>query len=122
MSATLLALDPPRRPCTPGAHHDVLAASGLDIVHARGSGVTWREATKYLPAAARWRVAGSWLSPSSRPARALPDGRTTYGDGQVTVPLMVLNIPDEPSSVGTFANVAVTVAPETVATSWPPVA
>jgi len=48
--------------------------------------------------------------------------RTTYGDGQVTVPLMLLNIPDEPSSVGTFANVAVTVAPETVATSWPPVA
>ena len=27
---------------TPGAHHDVLAASGFDIVRARGSGVTWR--------------------------------------------------------------------------------
>ena len=35
---------------------------------------------------------------------------------------MLLNIPDEPSSVGTFANVAVTIAPETVATSWPLVA
>lgn len=57
-----------------------------------------------------------------QPAVYRPDGRTTYGDGQVTVPLMVLSIPDEPSSVGTFANVAVTVAPETVATSWPPVA